>query len=359
MNQTLLLWHSLNILTKERYDAILRVFGSLEEAMEHISEGFLRNLGCKKETIQNALSTLKNFDGALVEAKFKKHGVELISIEEKNYPERLLQIADPPVFVTYRGDLSILDRPCISIVGTREMSSYGKRVVHEFVPTLVRAGLTTISGLALGIDAEVAEESLAAGGKTVAVLGHGLWKIHPKQNEELGERILQHGGLLLSEFPIEMEPLKFMFPSRNRIIAGLSKGTVVLEAPDGSGALITAELALEYNRDVFAVPGQVFDLNYRGCNELIMRGHAKLVMSPMDILMELGIHESPTLPLVLYEPTNEEEKRVLDLLTTMPQPVDDLSERTGLSAGTVGSVLTMLELAGAAKNVGQGMWIRC
>jgi DNA processing protein len=238
------------------------------------------------------------------------------------------------------------------------MSAYGKRVTQEFVPAFVRARVITVSGLALGIDAEVARETLAAGGKTVAVLGNGLGSVFPQSNARLAEEIVKRGGLLLSEFPLDTPPDKFTFPARNRIIAGLSLGTIVLEAPEGSGALITADLALDYGREVFVVPGQIFDPNYAGCHGLISRGHGKLVHSPTEVLADLGIIAPEAGKHTVYTPQNEDERVILDVLTTMPQAMDDLVGRTKLPVAAVSSALTMMELAGAARNVGGNQWVR-
>lgn len=359
MDRSSLLWWHLNILTKERYDAILQVFESLEEAATHINAEFLAGLGCRGDFIENTLLRLEEFDLAREEALLQKTGVRVLMLGDAAYPSRLSQIGDPPVFLSHKGDLSILDQPCIALVGTRAMSRYGRRVTEEFTPALVRAGMVTVSGLALGIDAAVAEETLRAGGRTAAVLGHGLGQIYPKANKELADKIVNTGGLILSEYPLSMQPERRTFPARNRLIAGLSLGTIVLEAPEGSGAIITAELALEYAREVFAVPGDIFDPNYAGSNALIAAGRARLVSSAAEALREIGIaapsgEEKPS----AYQPQNGDEKQVLGVLTTMPQHTDDIVERSGLPAARAGAALTMMELMGGAKNKGGGLWVR-
>jgi DNA processing protein len=201
----------------------------------------------------------------------------MIRVADDVYPTQLKTIDDPPIFLYYKGSLEITKQPCIAAIGTRTMSAYGDRVTEAFVPPLVRAGMVTVSGLAYGIDAAVAKETLLAGGNTIAVLGHGLGMISPKAHRMLADDIVTHGGLLLSEFPLDVRPDKYTFPARNRIIAGLSLGALILEATEDSGSLITADLALDYNRDVFAVPGNVFDPNYAGCHALIRKGSAQLV----------------------------------------------------------------------------------
>ncbi len=356
---TMLLWSNLRILTKDRLEAILQVFGTLEEATAHLNEEFLRGLGCKAETVRNVLTRLEEFDETKEVAELERRHIALLMLGDPRYPRRLREIADPPVFLYAQGDLSILDQPCLGLVGTRRMSHYGRRVAQEFVPAFVRAGAVTVSGLARGIDAEVASETIKAGGKTCAVLGHGLGMIYPKSNLELSELILEHGGLLLSEFPLMMEPETFTFPARNRIIAGASIATVVLEAPAASGAIITAKLALDYGREVFAVPGQIFDPQYEGCNALLASAQAKAAIRPADVLRDVGIvvsGESAAAP--SYQPQNADEAALLKALTTMPQRVDELVERSALPPGAVNAALTMMELGGGVKNVGGGMWVK-
>jgi DNA processing protein len=191
------------------------------------------------------------------------------------------------------------------------------------------------------------------------VLGHGLSKVHPPTNERLAAKIVQNGGLVISEFPLDMEPDVYTFPARNRIIAGLSLGTLVVEAPTDSGAMITARLSLEYGRDVFAVPGFAFDDNMAGCHRLISDGHARLVTKPEDILQELGVVHAPdNEQRVLFLPQSADQEAVYRVLSGMPQSADDIALRAGLSASGVATALTLMELAGAARNVGAGHWVR-
>ncbi|MDD5040979.1 MAG: DNA-processing protein DprA [Candidatus Peribacteraceae bacterium] len=354
---TALTWSWLNILNAKRLEALLRVYGDLAKALQHLDEPLLKELGCRDETVYATLNRLEEFNPETYEKELKKRDLSFLTIEDDAYPAHLKEIPDAPVFLYWRGDLSILGQPTIALVGTREMSDYGKRVTESIVPVLVRAGLVTVSGLALGIDALVARETMNVGGRTVAVLGHGLGKIYPVENARLAEEIVADGGLILSEFPLDALPGKYTFPARNRIIAGLSLGTVVLEAPEGSGALITADLALDYGREVFVVPGPIFDPHYAGCHKILSKGHAKLVSSAADILAELGVIASET-PSVSYDPKSAAEAALLKVLTTMPQTADDLMERSGLPAAQIASALTMMELQGAVKQAGGGKWVR-
>jgi DNA processing protein len=197
-----------------------------------------------------------------------------------------------------------------------------------------------------------------ADGNTIAVLGHGLAAMYPRSNARLADTIVEKNGLLLTEFPLQMRPDKYTFPSRNRIIAGLSLGTIVAEAADQSGSLITASLALEYGREVFAVPGQIFDKNYEGAHHLIIKGGARLITNAEDILTELGIVAPEAGKESTYHAQTPEEQTLLERLSSMPQSVNDLVEKSEISIALVNSTLTLMELKGGAKNVGMGMWVR-
>lgn len=352
-------WSWMNVLNYKRYEALIAQFGSLETALEHVSLELLHGLGCREETAIIGMNRIEEMDTEQYAHELQKRGIQLITIDDDTYPSALLEIDDRPIFLHAMGDLSILDQPCLALVGTREMSEYGRRVTGFFVPEIVSAGMVTVSGLAYGIDAEVAKETLRTGGRTVAVLGHGLGMIYPKANQILAKEIVEKGGLVLSEFPLDIRPDKFTFPARNRIIAGLSLGTVVIEAAEGSGSLITAELALDYNRDVFAVPGQIFDVNYAGCHLLISKGTAKLVTSAKDVLTEIGIVASSRAPEdSSFTPDSPEESSVYSALTSMPVAIDDLAVKTALDAASLSAILTVLELKGAIENVGAGKWVR-
>lgn len=357
--ETALLWSYLNVLDKKRYTALVDRFGDLEKATQSLSFEMLQELGLKEESALKAMNRAEEFDSQAYTALIAKKDLRLISIEDPEYPMSLAEIADPPIFLYVRGDPETLNSPCIAIVGSREMTDYGKRVVEKLIPPIVAANVVTVSGLAYGIDAEVAKETLRAGGKTVAVLGHGLGMIYPKANTRLADDIVKAGGLLVSEFPLDAMPDKYTFPARNRIIAGLSLCTVIAEAAEDSGSLITAELALEYNRDVCAVPGDIFSPISVGCNDLIRSGQARLVTSGMDVLQEVGIvSRDSAKPSVAFEADSPDEQSVFDALSSLPSALDDLVIKTKLDAATLNAVLTILELRGVVRNTGSGQWVR-
>ncbi len=349
-------WHT-RVLTKRRYELLLDRWGDLERAAAHVDLSTLRALGCREETARKALHVLRTFDADCSVRELEAHDVAVRTLEDAEYPSLLKEIHDPPVFLSFRGDPSILTRPRIALVGTRAMSAYGKRVTGALTQPLVAAGFVTVSGLAHGIDAEVARATLAAGGKTVAVLGNGLFSVHPSGHRALADEIVTGGGVLLSELPPRTKPEKFTFPARNRIIAGLSRATVILEAAEGSGSLITAELALDYDRDVFAVPGQMFDTHYRGCHALIAGSGARIVSGPEDLLAALGVLRTGRTRCDVPSFDSEDEECVYGALTGMPQSLDDLST-LAINTPRISAALTYLQLKGAAENVGDGKWVR-
>lgn len=356
---TALRFFSLGILTKRRYDSLLLRFGSLADAWDHLDEELLIELRCRPDTVEGAMKR-KKMSVESIQEKMEKADAQLVTMEDSTYPAMLRDIPDPPVFLSYHGDCSILDGLCIGVVGTRAMTAYGRRATEHFVSACVDRRLVTISGLALGVDSLVARQTIASGGKTVAVLGSGLGEIFPLTNTKLAEEIVAGGGLLLSELPPDMLPTRYTFPGRNRIIAALSKGVLVIEAGEKSGALITAELALDYGREVFVVPGPVFSAASTGCNALIASGGGKLAVSPEEVLRDLGviagISRTP-LRSDSYRCSSPAEQAILGILSGLPQSSSDLIEKSGLAPGDVTSALTALELGGAAGNTMEG-WVR-
>jgi DNA processing protein len=286
------------------------------------------------------------------------HDAKILAIDDPEYPALLKEMSDAPPLLFVHGSTDIFHAPCVSVVGTRSMTPYGKRVVETYVPPLVQAGVTTVSGLARGIDTCVAQETLRHAGATVAVLGQGIATL-PSGPRMLAQAIVKGGGSIVSEFPLQFPPDQFTFPLRNRVIAGLSVATIVVEAPESSGALITAQIASDIGREVFAVPGQVFDDNAQGCHSLLWSDKARISSSPRAVLESLNIvlpaQDSPARQ---YVPRGEEEQAIWKVLTSMPTHIDTIIERTGVSPGLVGATLTTLEMLGIAKTVGANAWVR-
>ncbi len=281
----------------------------------------------------------------------KQLGLTVICTDDREYPEWLHHIPNPPVILYIKGDPSVLAEPGISIVGSRAASSYGLRMAETLAGQLTNLGITVISGLALGIDTAAHQGALKSGGKTVAVLGCGLDLIYPLQNRELFE-IIPKRGALVSEYPLGTKPEGFRFPARNRIISGLSRGVVVVEATLKSGSLITAELALEQGREVFAIPGRADSLKSTGCHRLLQQG-AKLVMSVADVVGEFtdlprvkqataaGRPQAPPVAEL-----SEDERRILATLEVYPKHIDEVITTSRLPVDRVNELLLMLEIKG-------------
>jgi len=278
--------------------------------------------------------------------------IKTINIKDKNYPEILKKIPNPPKVLFWRGKL-LNNETCFAIVGTRRFSSYGKQVALEIAGDLAEAGLTIVSGLAPGIDTFAHQSTLERKSRTIAVLGTGLDEksIYPQSNLKLTEKILETGGALISEYPPGTPGSKFTFPNRNRIISGLSLGILVVEAKQKSGALITAHYAFKQERKVFAIPGSIHSLNSKGCHYLIKRG-AKLVENANDILTELNLklRRSDLRQTIMGE--NEEENLILETLKEGALDIDKIIEKTKLSAQKIASTLAIMEIKGKVKNLG-------
>lgn len=346
----------MHVLTKTRYDAVVQLYGNLADALRHVGEPFLTALGCRDDGVRDALLRLEEFDVAHYAKRLAAAHIRFLTIADPDYPAQLRELPDPPVFLYAQGDLSLCARPSVAVVGTRDMTKYGKRAAEMFTEALCRAGLATVSGLARGVDTAVADETLRCGGAHIAVLGHGMG-LPSQRTGEIAKRVVASGGLVLSEFPLDYAAGTYTFPARNRIIAGLSQGTIVCEAPEKSGALITAEFALEQGKDVFAVPGPITEATFAGSHRLIARGHAKLVAVPEDVLEDLGVVQSMRRDRAF---TGEDpvQRAVWNALSQLPMTADTLAETLALEAPAVGVALTMMELAGDVRPTGEGGWVR-
>ncbi len=294
-------------------------------------------------------------------ADCRAHEVTLFTPDDDAYPRLLRQIHDPPGVLFVRGELKPQDALAMAIVGSRHATSYGLAQAERLAGSLARAGFTIVSGLARGIDAAAHRGALAAGGRTLAVLGSGVLSIYPPEHRDLAAEVSRQGALI-SESPPHSPPLPGAFPQRNRIISGLSLGTIVVEAGLGSGALISARLALEQNREVFAVPGRIDSRMSHGCHRLIRDG-AKLVETADDVLEELGPLATPAADASgrgVHHPAelllNECEQRVLAAIDADGDAatVDSLVAATGLQVSQVLSTLTVLEMRRLARRAGGG-----
>lgn len=347
----------------QSFKKLLAFFGDLETAWK-AKRDELVGAGIGEKKAEKLLSAREKISPAEFFEEVLKEKIEIITINNANYPPRLKEIPSAPAVLYGRGDLEILGNKSIAVVGSRKFTTYGKRAAQSLCRYLVRAGLTITSGLALGIDAIAHRAALEAGGKTIAVLGTGIddATIYPRENFNLASLILENGGALITEYPPKTPSLKQNFPARNRIMAGLALGTLVIEAAEGSGSLITASCALEFNREVLAVPGDIFSLQSIGSNALIKNG-AKLVQSASDILEEFNVTvANQQAPLFEdqknYVPKATEEKSIWKVLSHEPLHIDRISKLTKLDAAAVNGTLSLMEVEGAVKNVGGQNYIK-
>ncbi len=331
-------------------------FGDLGRAW-HASEAQLHGARLDRETTAALLRTRAQIDLAAELAKIEQAGARLVTPEDVEYPALLKTSADPPLALYVKGTLTPEDDLALAIVGTRRATTYGRDSATFFARALAQQRVTIISGLAHGIDAAAHRGALEVGGRTLAVLGCGVDRIYPVDHAALAQQIIQNGALI-SEFPLGSSPEARHFPRRNRVISGLSLGVLVAEAPERSGALITADFAGEQGRDVFAVPGSIFNPAATGTNRLIQDG-AKLVMTVEDILDELNIAHRNVEARVLTEriaPAGQQERALLGFLHPEPLHIDELVRRSGFPAAAVMSTLTLLELQGYVEEDGRGSY---
>ncbi|MEX2144882.1 MAG: DNA-processing protein DprA [Candidatus Spechtbacterales bacterium] len=291
-----------------------------------------------------------------------KNSIFELKITDAEYPKILKEIPHPPKLLYYRGDLDALNKqPAIAVVGTRRCSEYGKETTKKIVSGLAKAGVCIVSGMARGIDSYAHKEAIENGALTVAVLGSPVddEEIYPQSNVKLAHKIIESGGIVLSEYKKGEPGHPGQFPARNRIVAGLSGGTLVTEAPIKSGAMITARLALDSNRDVYAVPGTIFSYLSAGCNKLIASG-AKCVMSPEDILEDLGLNYEISIDgLKNTDNLDEAELKILNVINKSPNAVhiDQLTRSVGLDTEKVSQAVTSLMLQDLIKESGANSYI--
>lgn len=336
-----------------RFSRLQKAFPSLEEAW-HAPLSKLEEIGFTEPAIAEFVRVRSeiNLDQEL--EKMEREKISAIAIDDEAYPKLLKEIYYPPFLLYYRGALPRHEEFLIAVVGSRKYSLYGKQMAQRLISGLAQNGLTIVSGLALGIDGIAHETALLNNAKTIGVLGCGIEKsnIYPASNRMLGERIIERGGCIISEHPLGTPPFKNNFPRRNRIIAGLSLGTLIVEAAEKSGALITAQHALEQNRDVFAVPGNATSESSIGTNNLIKQG-ARPVTEASEILESLNLAQATNyLEAQKIIPETSEEEAVLAHLKHEPIHIDELTRLTKLPITAINATLTMMEMKGKIKNLG-------
>lgn len=342
----------------QRLKRLFDFFGSWQNAWQANAADLLQS-GIKDTVVSLFLDfRAKTAPDSLIE-NLERENIKFAFLEDSWYPPLLREIYAPPPVLYYQGELSEKTFiRSIAVVGTRKATSYGKFVCDEIIGELARQGVIIVSGLALGIDALAHEAALTAGGLTAAVLGSGLQYIYPRTNLRLAERMIKTGGIVMSEYPPDMKPFKTNFPRRNRLIAGLSAATLVIEAGIDSGALITARYALEENRDVLAVPGSLYSPNSAGPHRLIRQG-AQLVTSAGEILELLGLSQRQQQLFAKQHLTaSPEEEMILRCISREPKHINELSRDAKLDINVINSRLTIMEMKGLIKHLGNLMYVR-
>ncbi len=316
----------------------------------------LIDVGLKKKTVDEFFKHKDNFNSENYFNTLDKLGIGYITIDDNVYPENLKNLTNAPIVLYIKGKLSRNDTNSVAIVGSRKMTSYGKEVAELFSGELASCGATIISGLARGIDTTAHKAAIVAGGRTIAVLGCGLNTIYPSENSGLAKKIVETGGAIISEYPLDYPTLRTNFANRNRIISGISAAVLVVEGAKKSGTLLTASHAAEQGRQVFAVPGQITS-PLSGAPHFLIQNGAKFAFSPKDIIEELDLQfqvDKEKIEKVM--PSDKDEKKLLELLENEPLHLDEIVRISKISTNEVSSRLTIMELKGLVKNQGGGKY---
>lgn len=343
----------------KRFQKLLTFFDSDVIAAWQAESNQLSEAGIDQKTIEKFVAHRKTVTPQLELERLEKRRIRVITLKDETYPPLLRKFEYAPIILYIYGRLAENDsRFTIGVVGTRKMSSYGRQVTERFTSDLAKVNMTIVSGLALGVDTVAHHAALDAGGRTLAVLANGLDTIYPAENLSLAKRIVESGcGALISAYPLGVRPDAGNFPARNHIIAGLSLGVLVTEAPPKSGALITASSALQQGREVFAVPGGIFSTASAGVNKLIQDG-AHPVISAQDIIEQLNLHLVPEqVEAQAILPHNDEERALLKHLTQEAQHIDELTRASEMEPHVVSATLTMMELKGMVRQIGPMQYV--
>lgn len=347
-----------------RLNKLAGYFPSFEKAFRAGARE-LQEAGVEKKIAEDFIDLKRNLDPDQEIKKLDQENIQILGFNDPGYPESLKEIYDPPVILYYKGKIPASQKIGLAIVGSRKNSDYGVRAIESLLPPLVsnyQEEISIISGLALGIDAQAHQTAVSQKINTIAVLGCGLDEktVFPPQNQSLARQILEADGVLVSEFPPETPALKHHFPLRNRIISGLSRAVIVVEAEKKSGSLITANLALEQGREVMAIPGNIFSSSSGGTNKLIQKG-AQPILETQDIATTLDLtpkEKSSTNNNRKIEFKDEQEERIFSCLGHSPLHVEYLVKLSGLDITTLNTKLTQMEIKGTAKNVGGMKFIK-
>lgn len=348
-------FHRVPYIGPTRINRLVERFGDLERAW-HAGPADLRQV-LDERSVESLIKTRSSLALDAEMARIGKLGIRVVTLPDGEYPPLLREIPAPPPVLYLRGDIRPEDAVAVAVGGTRRHTSYGREVTMRLATELAEAGVTVVSGLARGIDAFAHQAAVRAGGRTIAVLGSGVNVIYPPEHRNLANQIIEQGALI-SDYPPDRKPDAVNFPARNRIVSGMTLGTVVVEAPIKSGALITTDFAADQGREVFVVPGNVLSAASAGCNRLLRDG-ARPVSCAADILEDLNLGQRQEQVAVQHAlPMDEDERRMLALLTGDAQHIDELSAAANLPISQSGALLLTLELKGMVRNLGAQHYIR-
>lgn len=337
-----------------RIARLSRHFSSMKHAFEAGTTALLE-AGIEPAIVSKFMQERLHINPELELEKVEKNKIDVITINDSRYPTLLKQIYDPPALLFVRGTLPNSNLKHLSVVGSRKATSYGLDVTEFIISPLAKSGVVIVSGLAYGIDAAAHLSTIESEGITVAILGSGVDQdsIYPSQNRTLASKILASGGALISEFPVGSPPLKQNFPLRNRIIAGISHSTLVVEAALKSGSLITAKCALESDREVYAVPGSIHAASSKGTNDLIKQGAI-----PVTCHNDIHATEFNKEHKIEYIPTDHEEKKIYEILDNEPKHIDDIVALSNLPIQTTSSILSLMEIKGVVSHTNGRLYTR-
>lgn len=355
-NRDVLLWLNSIYISNKTIENMFTHFENISDVW-YLSAKEIMNIDWLKENVKERLITHRNYD-YLEKLKYiiNEKDINVITILDEEYPERLKNIFEPPKVLYCKGKMTDEDELAIAMVGSRKATAYGKWASEKISGELAKLGITVVSGLAKGIDTESHKGALKENGRTIAVLGSGIDNIYPRTNEQLFNEI-SHSGCIVTEYPMGAQPLASNFPQRNRIISGLSLGVIVIEAKERSGSLITVEHAIQQGKEVFAVPGNINSIYSVGTNKLIKDG-AKIVTEVEDVLEEINelkakidIYNNNKKKNIDYSSLSETEMMIVKCISEGPIHCDSIVYNTGLNISIVNSTLTILEIKGIIKEL--------
>ena len=348
--EKILIWLDLfEFLSLKKRSELLNHYNNLEDLWNRFrtDEDYLQKLIGKENYSKMLFSLDYNFLNNYIR-NYDNFGIKIVTIKSDAYPKLLKETLSPPTVLYCKGDTDLLKSLCVAVVGTRRMSKYGKEVTRKFSYEIASAGITIVSGLADGVDSEAHKACIDAKGKTIAVLGSGINNCYPATNQPLYDKIIESGGLIVSEYKPNEKVMPYHFPARNRIIAGLSRGVLITEATEKSGSMHTKEYALENNRDLYVVPGRITDIYSKGCNAVIKNCQSVMCLSPDEIINAYTSNITTNKDTVVIQ-TNMDEQIILDILKTDEVHYDEILKISGMEPKALNTLLMRMELKGIIK----------